>query len=75
MKNSKIRKKLYAEPSEAKKNTEILKRVLKTSILGPQNLRSWGPGPPGSAPALLTVTYFFGNSTSSYPINKVIQMV
>ena len=48
MKNSKIRKKLYAERSEAKKNTEKLKRALKSSILGPQNLGSGGgPGPQG----------------------------
>ena len=30
MKNSKIRKKLYAEQSEAKKNTEKLERALKS---------------------------------------------
>ena len=41
-------------PSKVRiKNTEILKRALKTSILGPQ---TWGQGaarpppPPGSAP-------------------------
>ena len=48
--------KKYAERSEAKKNTEKLKEGLKSSILGPQNLRSGGPGPlgppPGSASAI-----------------------
>ena len=36
-------------PSEArlKKNTEQLKEGLKSSILGPQNLGSGGPGPLG----------------------------
>ena len=62
MKNSKIRKKLYAERSEAKKNTEKLKRALKSSILGPQNLGSGGGArapraPPGSAPAISRSTY------------------
>ena len=33
-------------PNEARlKNTEKLKRALKNSILGPQNLGSRGPGP------------------------------
>ena len=37
-----------------KKNTEKLKRALKSSILGPQNLGSGGPpGPPESAPVML----------------------
>ena len=40
--------KKYAEQSEAKKNTEQLKEGLKSSILGPQNLGSGGPGPLGS---------------------------
>ena len=48
--------KKYAERSEAKKKkTEQLKEGLKSSILGPQNLGSGGPGPlgpPGSASAL-----------------------
>ena len=52
MKNSKIRKQFYAERSEAKKNTEILKRALKTSILGPQNLGSGGGARAPEAPAL-----------------------
>ena len=39
--------KKYAEQSEAKKKTEQLKEGLKSSILGPQNLGSGGPGPLG----------------------------
>ena len=43
--------KKYAERSEAKKNTEKLKKGLKSSILGPQKpgVRG-GPGPLGPPP-------------------------
>ena len=48
MKNSKIRKKLY-------ENTEKLKRALESSILGPQNVGSGGPGPtPGFATVVIS---------------------
>ena len=47
MKNSKIRKKFYAEWSEAKKKNRNIKEGPKNSILGPQNLGSeGGAGPP-----------------------------
>ena len=47
MKYGQIWMKKYAKRSEAKKNTEQLKEGLKSSILGPQNLGSGGPGPLG----------------------------
>ena len=64
MRNSKIRNKCYA-----KKNTEILKKALKTSILGSQNLPSGGQTPGPLDPHLFFIIrqkYEYSTTTPGY---------